>query len=303
MITIAPGLDHPSTRTDDSTDRDRLQARTRHLLVAFAVLTALATYQLLVLGGQTDRHWAWTIEGRPTSAFLGAAYAAGFLLSVLALRQRSWHTVRIAVATVTVFTALTLVATILHAHKLHLDAPEASARAAAWFWLGVYLVVPAVCASVLLRQGPGRPQKLGRPLPTWLRRLLAGQGMVLGSTGALLFAGGLAVHHHVEPVTAFWPWPLMPLGSQIIGAWLIAFGVATVLVLRDGGLDRLRVPAAAYTAFGAFQLVVLVLFGGEATGGGASLWLYGAVLVSIVGAGGCGWWAAGSPVPSPPRPA
>ena len=84
---------------------------TRRVFVAFAALTLLATYQLLVVGAFTDRYFAWTISIRPTSAFLGAAYAAGFVLAVLALRRDRWRDVRVAMITVTVFTVLTLIPT------------------------------------------------------------------------------------------------------------------------------------------------------------------------------------------------
>src|ERR671916_1724635 len=80
---------------------DGVLPATRKVLVAFAVLTLLATNQLLVVGSFTDRYFAWTISLRATSAFLGAAYAAGFLLSVLALRQKRWRDVRVAMVTVT----------------------------------------------------------------------------------------------------------------------------------------------------------------------------------------------------------
>src|SRR3954470_9135823 len=124
------------------TASDEIRPGTRYLLVAFAVLTALATNQLLVLGEHTERYWPWTIQSRPTVGFLGAAYAAGFLLSVLSLRRRQWRQVRVAVATVTAFAVLTLIATIVHAHRLHLSDADPMARTAAWFWVAVYLVVP-----------------------------------------------------------------------------------------------------------------------------------------------------------------
>ena len=38
---------------------------TRRVLIAFAVLTFLATNQLLVVGSYTDRYFAWTIKVRP----------------------------------------------------------------------------------------------------------------------------------------------------------------------------------------------------------------------------------------------
>src|SRR3954465_1588439 len=111
--------------TDDclSTD-DVVRPGTRYLLRAFAVLPPLAPHQLGVFGDRTERFWPWTIHSRASVGFLAAAYAAGFVLSVLALRERSWRRVRVAVATVTVFTLLTLVPTLLHAHRLHLTDPD-----------------------------------------------------------------------------------------------------------------------------------------------------------------------------------
>ena len=59
---------------------------------------------------------------------------------------------------------------------------------------------------------------------------------------------------------SFWPWRLMPLGAQVIGAWLLALAVATALVIRERDLDRMLVPAVTYTAFGVFQLVVALRY-------------------------------------------
>ena len=82
------------------------------LLVVFAVLTLLAVNQLFVLADVADQYWAWTIHTEMTAAFIGAAYAAGFVLSVLSLRQGRWSRIRIPLITVTVFTVLTAVATL-----------------------------------------------------------------------------------------------------------------------------------------------------------------------------------------------
>ena len=106
--------------TPDVARLGEVLAPTRAVLMAFAALTLLATNQLIVLADHTDRFFAWTILVKSNSAFLGAAYAAGFVLSVLALRQRRWRDVRVALLTVTVFTAVTLVPTLLHLHRLHL---------------------------------------------------------------------------------------------------------------------------------------------------------------------------------------
>ena len=97
-----------------------MQTGTRVLLTVFVVFTLLAVNQLLVLGDHTDRFFAWTIMSVPNRAFVGAAYAAGTVLSVLAFCQARWSHVRVPVLTVTLFTVLTLVRPGLHRHRMHL---------------------------------------------------------------------------------------------------------------------------------------------------------------------------------------
>jgi hypothetical protein len=282
-------------------DCDRIRPGTRALLSAFAVLTALATNQLLVFGGQTERFWPWTIHNPATVGFLAAAYGAGFVLSVLSLRQRSWTRVRVAVGTVTVFTFLTLLATIIHAHRLHFSDADPLARGAAWFWLVVYVVVPVAGIAVLGRQEEARTRRsvVLRPLTTGLRVAVAAQGLVLLAAGAVLFLGGLNWHHGMSNI-GIWPWAVTPLSAEVLGAWLVAFGVGAGLVLAEGDLARLRVPAIAYTAFGGFQLVALLVNGSQMT---AARWGYGFVLAVVLVTGAYGWWTTGRPGPAGVRPA
>ncbi len=279
---------------DHADAADRVQRATRLVLLTFAVFTLLATNQLLVLADHTETSFAWPISLRPNSGFLGAAYAAGFVLSVLALRQRRWSSVRVSVVTVTTFTVLTLVPTLLHLHRLSLGAQAPVARAAAWVWLVVYVVVPIACVAVIVRQERrrSRPDVVRRPMPAWLAAVLLLQGAALTVAGAILFAGGATVHVVVMEMRPAWPWPVTPLTSQAMGAWLVSFGVAVVLALRERDLSRMFVPAVAYAAFGAFQLVVLLR---DATAPGTDvrwLWIDVAVLATIVPTGAYGAWAA-----------
>ncbi|NYJ06412.1 hypothetical protein [Petropleomorpha daqingensis] len=266
---------------------DRIRPGTRRLLRAFATLTALASFSLLVLG-HTERFWPWQIKSPATVGFLGAAYAAGCLLSVLSLRQRSWTKVRVAVATVTVFSFLTLIATIVHAHRLHLHDADPLARGAAWFWIAVYVAVPLIGVVVIGRQEEGRARRdvVLRPLPTGLRISLAGQGIVLFTAGAILFLGGLTWHHGMSTI-GIWPWQLTPLSAEVLGAWLVAFGVGAGLVLAERDLARLRVPAIAYTAFGGFQLAALLANGSLMS---AARWGYALVYAVVLLTGAYGWW-------------
>jgi hypothetical protein len=285
---------HPDS-SEPRSSAGEIQAGTRWLLVAFAVLTLLGVVQLLLLADVADEYWAWTIRTEATAAFLGAGYAAGFVLAVLALRQDDWSRIRVPLVTVTAFTVLTAVATVVHLHRLHLTSGGPVARAVAWVWLAVYLVIPLACLVVVARQERhrGRSGKILRPMPDWLTALLAAEGAVLFAAGAVLFAGGLTVHHHVpESAMGFWPWALMPLGAQVIGAWLIAFGVAAAMAIHQGDLSRLLVSAVAYTAFGGFELVAVIWHWPQVSRHGPWRWTYLLVIAAIVLTGAYGWWAA-----------
>ena len=247
----------------------------RGLLVVFGVLTALAVAALFLRPETTDRFFAWTIQPPLTAAFLGAAYLAGCTLVVLSLRAAAWAHARAAVATILVFTLLTLVATLAHLDRFHLRAGGPVARAAAWFWLAVYVVVPLAMVVLLALQvrAPGRHPERARPLPRALAVLLAGQGAVLFATGCVLFARpGL--------LTA-WPWPLTPLTSRAVGAWLVSFGIAAGLAVAEADLPRLRAPAVAYLVFGVAELAAVLRYAGTLAWGGAA-WAYVGFLLLVV---------------------
>lgn len=257
---------------------DRLQTATRVLLVAFIALTLVATNQLFVLARHTATLFSWTIQPPLSAAFLGASYAAGCVLSVLAFRSRSWRAARTALVTVLVFAVLTLAATLLHLDRFHFAAPGHVARAAAWIWLGVYLVVPLALLVVVLRQGRTAvsPGPARAPLPPWLSGLLVLQGVVLGIAAVGLF---------VVPTTAarWWPWTLTPLTARMIAAWLAALAVAALLSVRERDVSRVTIPAVAYVVFGTLQLVALVLYGEAVAWGSVASGVYvGALVVALV---------------------
>ncbi len=262
----------PHPRPGDGAAPDRLLAGTRLLLAVFVVFTLLAVNALLVLGGHTDRYFAWTIRSRPNATFLGAAYAAGFVLSVLALRRSSWAQVRLAVVTVGAFAVLTLVPTLLHLHRFNLGSAEPVARGASWVWLAVYLLVPVACLVVVVREQRRRVRPaVVRPMPRALVAVLLTQGAAVAAIGAVLYAGGMTRHLPVDAQHPGWAWPVTPLTSQVVGAWLLSFAVAIVVAVREGDLSRMVVPATAYAVFGAVETVVLLVFRNQA--GTAGLWL------------------------------
>lgn len=283
----------------DAVGAGDVRAGTRALLVAFAVLTLLAVLQLLLLADVADRYWAWTIRTELTAAFLGAAYGGGFVLSVVALRQPDWSRIRLPVLTVAAFTWLTGAATVIHLHRLHLVTGWPFARVVAWVWLAVYLVVPVACLVVVARQERTRVRSLPvlRPMSDGLTAALAVEGAMLFAAGVLLFAGGMTVHHD-EPksAAAFWPWELTPLSAQVIGAWLIALGVAAALAIVQGDVGRQLVAATTYLAFGLFEVVALAWYWPQLRRQDARLWAYLTLLGAVILTGAVGVRAARSGV-------
>jgi hypothetical protein len=284
----------------DGPATNEIRAGTRWLLTAFAVLTLLAVLELLLLADVADRYWAWPIRTELTAAFLGAAYAAGCVLSVAALRQHDWRDIRVPLLTVTAFTWLTAVPTLIHLHRLNLVTGGPVARAVSWVWLAVYLVIPVVCVVVVARQERRRrgADVVVQPMPLWLTMALAAQGAVLAFAGVVLYVSGMAVHHHEPRSARFWPWALMPLSAQVIGSWLIALALATALAVHQRDLSRLAVSGMTYTTFGVFQIVAIIWHWPQVQR--HDLWLCGylAVVVAMIVTGGYGWWAAGRPPPA-----
>ncbi|MEU2349471.1 hypothetical protein [Modestobacter sp. NPDC049651] len=266
----------------------------RALLLAFSVLTALAVVALFVLSGRTDEVFAWTIAPPLTAAFLGGGYAAGCVLVVLSLRDPVWAHSRVPVCTILVFTVLTLAATLLHLDRFHLQPEFAGlpllARAAAWFWLAVYIAVPVLMAVVLVPQerAPGSDPEQRWPVPGVLRA-------ALGVESAVLLAVGLALFVAPSTGTGLWPWALTPLTARVTAAWLLAFGVATALATLAGDLERLRTAAVAHTLFGVLSLVVVARYPGTVTWERPATWGYLAVAVAVVVTGAAGWRAAPRP--------
>ena len=238
-----------------------LHPGTRILLGAFAVLTALATVALFVLAETTEETFAWTIKPPLTAAFIGAGYAAGFLLVVLSLRARtSWADVRVPVLTIFVFVVLTLVATLVHINRLHFDDDfgglDLLAKGAAWFWLAVYVIVPGRHAGADRGAGTRPRCRSSRPAPgpgwscAW--RSASNRRSCWSSVRRCF---------QFVPTTAttLWPWELTPFTGRVVAAWLIAFGLAAALAARGRRPRRAARPSAiAYTVFGVLVFLVAV---------------------------------------------
>src|SRR2546425_4538145 len=88
-------------------------------LYAASALVFLAGLQLTVFREQTATYFAGTIARPLTGAFLGASYWAAVPVEVIAARQSTWASARVAVPAIWLFTALNLVATLLLFVQIH----------------------------------------------------------------------------------------------------------------------------------------------------------------------------------------
>jgi len=180
------------------------------LVVVNALLLGVSL-SLLAFTDQTDRYFAWTVSPPLTAAFLGAGYAASCVFQLLAARQQMWIHAWIAPIGALLFTGLTLLATLIHLDRFHVNSFIGQ------LWLVIYAIAPPVMVVLLVRQWRtlGVDPDRTRPLATWLRILLGVQALVLIPAGA-----GLFLAPQLSP--QLWPWVLTPLTARAIGAWLIA---------------------------------------------------------------------------------
>ena len=257
------------------------------ILLAASILVLAAGIDLTLLTEQTATSFAWTILSFMTAAFLGAGYLAAFILEFLAFREKTWANARVAVPSVFLFTTLTLVATLLHLDKFHLNSPIFSAMVAAYIWLAIYIAVPIAMLILLIYQIrlQGATPKRKATLTTWMRLALATQGTIMLVTGIILF---------ISQATAstFWPWALTPLTSRAIGAWLIGIGVIALHMTWENDHQRNRIAYISYAALGILQAVSLVRYAGEVNWSTAGSWIYLIFVISIIPIGLYGWKAS-----------
>jgi len=256
----------------------------RWLLYAASALVFLAGFQLTVFTEQTGTYFAWTIARTLTGAFLGASYWAAVPVEVIAARQSTWASARVAVPAIWLFTALTLVATLLHFDQFHFSSTTPSAQGAAWFWLAIYAGVPVAMLIIWMLQlrAPGGDPPRGPPAPMWMRIAVLGQGV-----GMLVVGVGLFLAPDV--VKQVWPWGLTPLTARAIGAWLIGIGFAAFHAGRENDFLRIRPLAGGYIAFAVLQFIAVARYAGDVNWSALSAWVYLAFLGSILPVGVFAW--------------
>ena len=191
---------------------------------------------------------------------------------------------------VLLFTALTLVATLIHLDRFHFGAPLFITRAGTWVWLAVYAGVPVAMSVLLALQlpAPGGDPVREAPLPRWVRLVAGLQGLVMLVLGAALFL--------MPQVTApLWPWTLSALTGRAIGAWLIGVGTSAVHMVWENDWPRVKAAMLSYALFGLLEILAVLRYSGTPDWSSPGAWVYAAFLLSVAAVGLYGWLASRRP--------
>ncbi len=232
---------------------------------------------LFLLTTHTDQFFAWTIKVPLTAAVLGANYWSSAALAILASRERAWADGRISISVALVFAPVTTAATFIHFGLFHTDSFFG------WFWIVAYAIYPPMLLFLLYRQlrVPGGDPPRTSPLPPWVRATFAAHAAVLVPLGVVMFVAPGAAGH-------LWPWPLTPLTSLALSAWVLAFGVLGAHAVYENDGARVRVALLGYPVLVVLHAIALARFGSDMQWGEAGAWVYVAFLASCAALGGFG---------------
>ena len=255
----------------------------RRMLFVAGGFVLIAGFQLFVLGERTEDFFAWTIDPPLTAAFLGAGYWSSAILELGSARRPEWSRARLAMPAVLFFTTLTLVLTLIHIDRFHLDSVFGVA------WLAVYAAFPVAMSTILILQlrAAGEDSPRRSPLSAWVRLCLVAQAVVLGAIGIALFVAP-------ADTASVWPWPLTPLTGRAVGAWLLGTAFIAAQVAIENARERVDVAMLSYAAFGALQLVAVARYPSTPDWSTLGAVAYLGFLASMVILGVYGWLTRGA---------
>ena len=144
------------------------------------------------------------------------------------------------------FTALTLIATLIHLDKFHLGSDfELITQTGTWVWLFIYASFPIAMMIMWIKQlrVPVIDPPLQHPISRVLRSILIIRATIMIVLGIALFIAP------VQTGELLWPWKLSALTGRAIGAWLIGIGTAAGHMAYEKDWWRVEARALAFWVF------------------------------------------------------
>lgn len=236
------------------------------------VVLAVAGVMLLAFPDHTGQLWAWEMGPPLTSMVVGGGYLAGSTFFLRAARARRWHALAVTFLAATVLSGLLLVATLLHWEVFN------HRHVSFWAWALLYVAAPVLLPVLWARnrrQDPGAA--VGGPRVPRVVRWVVGAGGVVQGTAALAF------FVHPPLAMGWWPWPLSPLTTRTISAFLAFVAVVWLAFLWEERWNALRLHVQSVFVGLVLVAVGLVVAGEDLTGSTAATAVIAALLLGMVG--------------------
>jgi hypothetical protein len=248
------------------------------LVTATRVIDAIIAPILLAAGiilfffpGNTHALWAWTIKPNMSALTMGAGYLGGVWFFTRAFLDRHPYRVVGGLAAASPFTAVLLIATIVHWNLFN-------HRHVSFFaWLILYGVTPVLLP--ILAIGNWRDHSVpvaSEPvLPSRLR-------VVLASIGIFQVVAALAWIIAPHAVIPHWPWKITPLSLRSVSGFVMFTGVMLAWPLVDPRQGAVRYGLEAVLIGLSLTGVAALRAHDELNGPTASVVGYTIALVGIV---------------------
>ena len=221
---------------DDQGD-DRLLAPTRWVAIPVVPVLAAAFVILYLFPRETRRLWGWTIDPSMSALIMGGGYLSGAYFFTRVAREREWHRVSVGFLATTVFSTVLMITTILHWDRFNHD------HVSFWAWLLLYAATPPLLPILWARNQRTDPRTAapgGVRVPHRVRLAVGGGGIFQLSVAALLFGWPAAA-------ADVWPWPLTPLTSRSISAFVAFPAVTWAWFLVDDRWSSFRITQQTVT--------------------------------------------------------
>ena len=247
-----------------------------------ALLAGFEVVELLILPDSSAHRFAWTFSSPVSAATMGAAFAGGFALLVVAAWRRPWVEARLAWVSTMLLLLVALTVTLASAGRTHLRG-GGDGTVAAWVYLTVLVAGLLIGVLALHRQdkapvgkpAPSQPRSWGRLAPV---AVVAAVATVLG-IAMIVIPGRL---------DGSWPWQSSAMDVRGLGVWVLTYGLGSGYALWEADVPRLRAGAAAYLIGGVAGLGTFARFAGDMRYGSVGTWFYlvATVLLTTVGLAG-----------------
>lgn len=274
---------------------DRILPITR--AVAWLVIPFLiAAFIILYVDGTRTADWfAWEIGSRLTTALMGAGYLGGAYLflrvglgahgrqdQTTAATQLStatssyatgWHNAHLGYLPVALFTALMLLATLLHWQNFLTN------NWPFWVWLVLYIATPFLVPAVWWlnrRTDPRQPMPGDRIVPNWMR-------LVMAAAGGLLLAVALLAFLQPEIFITIWPWTLSPLTARVMAGWHAMLSLGALLLAAEARWSAWPIPMQSIALWYGLFLIALFWHQAELGSGGLLNWYTFFILSGLAG--------------------